>query len=264
MGGQFLATAFVPYAATTSSASTDHPVSNVTQIMRPFMTWRPTTPDSTQWVVCDFTNPQTLDGVYLHHLHATSVTVEGSANGSSWPSFGTFPIAYDPWRNRRAAYLRLTGFTYRFLRISLLPAAFPESDPDWVGSSESGDIGTFEIGVLAPVASVIALDQLRVQRPFKVLQRSGDQSQSYVSGGFEVQGISRPWVELALALEGPRTAALTALGLFDTSPAAQPVLFVDTLRGTVGAYLTRRMTDDETVESFALASRSTLGLREAI
>ena len=90
-------------------------------------------------MVIDMASAKTVAAVFLNHVNFTSVTIQGHAS-DSWgsPSFTTtVTISEDDVVDRYKAFIPLTSFNYRYMRIFIPSGQTPTSDSVWfVGGLE--------------------------------------------------------------------------------------------------------------------------------
>lgn len=110
---------------TGSSAAANSPVSNIAKPGRPFLPWR-TTVGGDQSAVIDFGSALAITGIWLVRTNFATVRIQGNPT-DSWgaPAFDqTFTIERSPFNWRYQFGVKLSGFTYRFLRV-FIPTQTP-------------------------------------------------------------------------------------------------------------------------------------------
>lgn len=114
---------FVDYTPVADSQDTNYPASNLKDYHHLKRHWRSLVTTEVK-IVCDMAAAKTLMAVMLDDLNFTSVYIEGSADNVTYPFSQLFTISKDERVDRYKAYLVLTGFNYRYLRVRI-PAQTP-------------------------------------------------------------------------------------------------------------------------------------------
>ncbi len=118
-------TASLTTTITGSSEAANSPATNLSKPGRPFMPWR-TGAGGDQSAVINFGSAILIQAVWLVRTNFTTVRIQGNPT-DSWgaPAFNQeFTIAQSPWNFRYQLGVRLTGFTYQFMRV-FIPSQTP-------------------------------------------------------------------------------------------------------------------------------------------
>lgn len=134
MMGAIFSNDFIDYTPTARSADSDYPVTDIDEKWSLTRTFKAADATANDWLIkLDMTSAQTVASILLNHVNFTSVTIQGNAT-DSWgaPSFTTtISISKDPIVQRYKAFIPLTAFNYRYLRIFIPTGQTPTDDTVW-------------------------------------------------------------------------------------------------------------------------------------
>lgn len=259
-----LGTSYPTFTVTSSTSAPDTPASYAALATRPFLPWRSNSialDGDLAWLDVQFAAATPLVGIFVHNVNVTRLTFQASANGSSWSDLGAQTIPVDTRFNRRKAYLRLTGFNHKFLRLLFDVAYYTEADEEGFG----GDPGRFRCGAFVPIGSTTALTIHAPVWPRDFLRDEATEVVGYVGGGLEVHAQGPPRARFFLYLRGARnTTGLTEAALFSALDAATPFLLAEDFGHPERAYYVRRVEDDVLREDFPLLERERFVVEEVI
>jgi len=131
---------FITFTPTARNANSSYPATNISERWHLIRTFKSADATANDWLLkLDMASAQTVAAIVLNHVNFTSVIIQGHAS-DSWgsPSFTTtVSISQDPAVDRYKAFIPLTAFNYRYLRIFIPTGQTPTDDSVWyVGNVE--------------------------------------------------------------------------------------------------------------------------------
>lgn len=129
---------FIDYTPSARVADASYPATNVAELWHLIRVFKSTGSTANDWLLkLDMASAQAVAAIVLNHVNFESVTIQGN-DIDVWtsPAFtDTVSIVRDPAVNRYKAFIPLTSFNYRYLRIFIPSGQTPANGSVWyVGS----------------------------------------------------------------------------------------------------------------------------------
>lgn len=186
-GAPLLGLTLLTYTAS-GPAATGFPLTNLSDTVHALREWRSTATTLTE-LVLDMATATIVAAVMLNAVNFATAEIRGNAT-DSWgaPSFGPVTISpvNDPQMVRQKAWLALTAFNYRYLKLSI------------TAQTPTDAAAFFRIGTLVLMSPVTTLAQ-ELEAPFEREIFHAERSVEFLDGGEEVSDLGMQGLQLTIS-----------------------------------------------------------------
>ena len=252
MANFIVSTNVLTFTATSSTAATDHPASNLALPKCPFRTWR-SVGTGTEHIVLNLGAEYTVGAVMLHHGNFTQFDLYTAPASESYTiRADDYSFSKDTDVNRRKYWLTLGTAAVKYIKI----------DP---GSIVAGET-YWELGSVVVFGTTVTLGD-NPSAPRRIGHRQAHTRVEFAGGGFEINEDGEPYLEYWL--ESPywdkRSTATIRGQLFDLLNAgiAAPIGLYENQSDVTKCYLLGRLENPDFNEQYSTFETG-IALREYV